>query len=278
MKTLYVTDLDGTLLNSQKCVSEYSIQVINELVEKGMLFTYATARSLSSASIVTKGLQLHTPIVAYNGAHIFNPQTGERIASEGFTTDEVQQAKEVFINYDISPMVYSLLNDKETVSWVYGTETEGIQRYLNSRKNDKRMRGLEKEENLYEGDVFYFTCIGKKEMFDEAYEVFSKDERYTCTLQPEPYQPDEYWLEIMPRKATKANAILKLKEILECEKIVSFGDAMNDIPMFQISDECYAMENSVDSLKQIATDIIGSNEADGVAIWLSKNVNKDIKK
>lgn len=273
MKTLYVTDLDGTLLSSQKIVSEYSIQVIKELVEKGMLFTYATARSLSSASIVTKGLHLKTPIVAYNGAHIFNPETSERIASESFKKSEVEYVENILKEHRISPMVYSFVNNKETVSWVYGTETEGIQRYLDSRKNDGRMRSLETDEKLYEGDVFYFTCIGEKTLFEEAYKELQKEDRYMCTLQAEPYNKDEYWLEIMPRKATKANAILKLKEILGCDKVVSFGDAINDIPMFCISDECYAMENAVEELKKIATDVIGSNEKDGVAVWLKEHVN-----
>ena len=54
--------------------------------------------------------------------------------------------------------------------------------------------------------------------------------------------------------------------------MVSFGDAINDIPMFQISDECYAMENAVDELKEIATGVIGSNNADGVVKWLMANV------
>jgi len=43
MKTLYVTDLDGTLLNTKSRISPYSLEVINDFVEKGMLFTYATA-------------------------------------------------------------------------------------------------------------------------------------------------------------------------------------------------------------------------------------------
>lgn len=53
-KTLYVTDLDGTLLNRQDRISPFSIETINKLVEEGMLFTYATARSLVSASVVTE--------------------------------------------------------------------------------------------------------------------------------------------------------------------------------------------------------------------------------
>ncbi len=48
-KTLYVTDLDGTLLNKNDRINPKSIEIINSLVEKGMAFTYATARSLVSA-------------------------------------------------------------------------------------------------------------------------------------------------------------------------------------------------------------------------------------
>ena len=271
MKTLYVSDLDGTLLSSQKVLSEYTIRTINQLVEEGMLFTYATARSLSSASKITTGLSLKTPIVAYNGAHIFHPQTGERMASEGFEKEAVQHAKTIFEKYQLVPMVYSFIKEKETVSWVKGTETKGILKYIQDRKNDKRMRGLGTCESLYEGEVFYFTCIGTKERFVEAYQEFQADERYTCTLQAEPYDKTEYWLEVMPKKATKANAILKLKEILGCDRIISFGDAINDLPMFHISDECYAMENAVDAVKEAATAVIESNDADGVARWLVKH-------
>jgi Predicted hydrolases of the HAD superfamily len=57
-----------------------------------------------------------------------------------------------------------------------------------------------------------------------------------------------------------------------CSKIISFGDSINDIPMFEISDECYAVENAVDEIKAVATGIIDSNEDDGVAKWLLENV------
>ncbi|MCI8560178.1 MAG: HAD hydrolase family protein [Dorea sp.] len=76
-------------------------------------------------------------------------------------------------------------------------------------------------------------------------------------------------------KATKANAILKLKELWNCDKIVSFGDAVNDIPMFQIFDECYAVENAIGELKDMADGIIGNNDQDGVAVWLKENVKFD---
>lgn len=46
-RTLYVTDLDGTLLNKRDRINQASIDIINELVKKGMLFTYATAVPLA---------------------------------------------------------------------------------------------------------------------------------------------------------------------------------------------------------------------------------------
>lgn len=59
----------------------------------------------------------------------------------------------------------------------------------------------------------------------------------------------------MPPSVNKASAVLKLKELLGCGRIVSFGDGINDIPMFKISDERYAVKNAAAELKAIATDI-----------------------
>ena len=270
MKTLYVTDLDGTLLNSSDFINPYSIEVINSLVEKGMLFTYATARSLVSASVVAAGLSARIPIIAYNGVFILNPATGEIIASEGFQREETEEVIRVLKGSDICHLVYSYIDKEEKVSWVTGRENSWLQKYKNRRQADRRFRPLPDDTHLYDGNVFYFTCAGEREELLPVYEIFSKDERYTCTLQQELYRP-EYLCEIMPRKATKANAVLKLKEMWGCDRVVSFGDAVNDLPMFRISDECYAVENAVEELKAEATGVIGGNDADGVARWLKEH-------
>lgn len=148
-----------------------------------------------------------------------------------------------------------------------GRENGGIRRYLSLRKGDKRFRPLTDADKLYEGDIFYFTLIGEREELGSIYDRFKDHPSYHCILQQELYRK-EYWCEIMPKRATKANAVLQLKELLGCDKITSFGDALNDIPMFEISDACYAVENAAAELKEKATGIIGSNEKDGVAQWL----------
>lgn len=271
-KTLYVTDLDGTLLNTKDTINPKSIQIINKLVAKGMLFTYATARSLVSATVVTEGLTTDIPVIAYNGALIIHPRTGEVLSSLSFTKEESEFVRKNLEHHNISPLVYSYIEQIEKVSWNTTKENEGIKRYLSKRKGDKRRRPLANEDGLYDGDAFYYSCIGEKEELIPIYNIFSKDDRFRCTLQQEIYQ-SEYWCEIMPKKASKAEAIKTLKGLWKCDRVVSFGDAINDIPMFEISDECYAVENAVPELKELATGVVESNDNDGVAKWLLENVN-----
>ena len=266
-RTLFVSDLDGTLLNKHDRINPESIKIINDLVSKGMLFTYATARSLSSASVVTQGLSTDIPVIVYNGAFILHPATGEILSREGFLEEETEEIIEVMDKFHISPLVYSFVEDVEKVSWIVSKENEGIRRYLNLRKGDRRLRPISSRKELYQGDMFYFTCIGEKDELQPVYDILAQDGRFRCTIQQELYRP-EYWCEIMPARATKAEAIRKLKEIRRCDRVISFGDAINDIPMFEISDECYAVENAVDELKKIADKVIESNEDDGVAKWL----------
>lgn len=269
-RTLYVSDLDGTLLNRQDRINPKSIRIINDLVERGMTFTYATARSLSSASIVTQGLSAAIPVIVYNGAFILQPSTGEILSKESFQEEEMELVEEVLDRFDICPLVYSFVEGAEKVSWITSRENEGIQRYIDSRKGDKRLRPVSAKEELYRGDMFYFTCIGEMDELRPVYDRFAEDTRFRCTFQQELYRP-EYWCEIMPAKATKAEAIRKLKKMQGCDRVVSFGDAINDLPMFEISDECYAVENAVDELKAAADGVIAGNEDDGVAEWLWHN-------
>ena len=89
-KTLYVTDLDGTLLGNDAKLSEYSMSILNDLIKKGMLFSYATARSILTAAKVTAGLQVKCPLIVYNGAFIMDGSTCEILNSNFFTGSELQ--------------------------------------------------------------------------------------------------------------------------------------------------------------------------------------------
>lgn len=87
MKTLYVSDLDGTLLRKNETLSSYTIKIINALTSSGMLFSYATARSLNTAKKVTEGLNTHFPLIIYNGAFVKDNITEEILIANYFEED-----------------------------------------------------------------------------------------------------------------------------------------------------------------------------------------------
>ena len=159
----------------------------------------------------------------------------------------------------------------EKVSWVAGNENEGTAYYFSRRKGDRRHNPLCNDEYLYSGDIFYFTLIGDENEIRPIYEEFSKHKNhFRCLFHRELYR-DEFWLEIMHRDANKATALKKLKKYLGCKRVVCFGDAINDLELFEESDKCIAVENAVDEIKKKADEIIGSNNDDGVAKWLEEN-------
>ena len=86
------------------------------------------------------------------------------------------------------------------------------------------------------------------------------------------YSDDFWYLEIFSETASKYNAIQFLRQKYGFEKLVCFGDNLNDLPMFDGCDEGYAVANAKPELKERATAVIGSNTEDGVARFLDKNV------
>ena len=267
MSKLYVSDLDGTLLRSDQVTSDYTNQVINTLVDKGMLFSYATARSLITAKKVTMGIQAKIPLIVYNGAFVIDNVT-EEILIANYFDDTVFTLLDDLFNNNIYPIVYSYIKGSEKFSFVPELCTKGMNKFIESRNGDVRTNAVSSLAELKLGNVFYITCIDDSEKLKPLYNKYK--DTYHCVFQTDIYTKDK-WLEIMPIEASKSNAIKQLQTMLGCEKLIAFGDGINDMDMFQIADESYAVANAHEELKKHATAVISSNDEDGVAKWLEEN-------
>lgn len=265
-KTLYVSDLDGTLLRSDETISERTSGTINKLTGQGLLFSYATARSIHTAKKVTQGLDAKIPLIVYNGAFIVDNRTGEILTADHFDENVYVLFKELFAA-GIYPIVYAFIDGVERFSYIEGKSSKEILDFAATR-NDSRKNPVLNEADLIEGDCFYITCIGKPEKLFPFYEKYK--DQYHCVYQKDIYSKEQ-WLEIMPQTTTKANAIRKLKSLLNCDRVVVFGDGINDLEMFGLADESYAVANASEELKAVATGVIGANDDDGVAEWLEEN-------
>lgn len=270
LTTLYVSDLDGTLLNDQQKTSPYTNHIIEHYVADGMLFSYATARSYYSAKPATEGLNAKIPLILYNGTFIIDNATHEIILSHFFSEREVEELSSYFKQHHFFPIVYALRNNQEKFSYYTSLATAEELNFAATR-HDERKNPLRECEKLYEGEVFYISCIGNKQVLEPFYHHFKN--RFQCLFAQDIYTQD-WWLEILPQNVSKANAVLQLKELLKCDKIVAFGDGINDLSMFEVADECYAVANACQELKEIATGVIGHHNDDAVARWIEENVRR----
>ena len=271
MKTLYLSDLDGTLLRNDETVSEYTKSILSKLCKKEICFSFATARSRVTTLKVTSDIPTFLPVIVYNGAFIMDREKGEILHSNFFEENTAELFEDIR-KAEVFPVVYSFTEGIEKLSFVKGKSSQGQKLYLDSRKGDKRINPVNTFDDLLKGNKFYITCIDEEEKLLPLYEKHK--ESFRCLYQKD-YYSDYYWLEIMHKDTSKATAALKLKDILGCEELVVFGDEINDTDIFKIADKGIAVANANEELTPFASEFTDSNENDGVAKWLEKNLLND---
>ena len=268
-KTLYLTDLDGTLLRGDQRLSRFACESLDALTKKGMIFSYATARSIVTARQVTGGLIMKQPVIVYNGSFILDSAGGEVLLSSSFSDLDSRYILDLLLTRGVCPIVYTMTDGVENFVFCAAKQSRGVRDFLATREGDPRAICVESIDKLYREGVFHFTCIDEYEKLLPLYEALRL--AFTCFFHRDIYS-GEFWLELHPSGASKASAALALKSLLGCNRLICFGDASNDIPMFEIADECYAVANACDELKAIATGVIASNEDDGVAKFLLERI------
>lgn len=271
MKTLFISDLDGTLLTSEQKLSPLTEAVLNEVLDAGICFSFATARSAITARKVTAGIRVNFPMVVYNGAFIMESESRRILLSNFFDESDARAILIQLLAADVFPIVYSCSDGCEAFRYHTQKSSSGVLDFVGSRGEDPRKTPVASVEALFTPDTFYFTCIDRAEKLEPLYR--SLMEHYRCLFYKDIYS-GEQWLEIMPKYVGKAQAAKQLARYLGCGRIVAFGDAENDMDLFQAADECYAVANAVPELKTIATGVIGSNNDDGVARWLMENYRR----
>lgn len=271
MPVLYLSDLDGTLLQPDQHTSAFTNDTINALVRQGMLFSYATARSWHTAKLAAAGIDAQIPLIVYNGAFIIDNKTQELLLTNFFSKEDAERILQDLLAAGVSPIVYCFEEQRERFMYRPDKVNEPTMDFLRTRMGDFRDTPVASDTELMRGETFYFTSIDEPERLAPLYERYR--DVFHCVFHRDIYSGAQ-WLEIMPKTASKAHAARQLAKLLGCGRIVAFGDAENDIPLFEAADECYAVANAADVLKERATGVIGSNAEDGVARWLMEHWDK----
>ncbi|MCQ6562920.1 HAD-IIB family hydrolase [Paenibacillus mendelii] len=271
MSVLYISDLDGTLLNDEQLVSPESVEILNDLIDRGMLFTVATARSIESASWLLRDLSLRLPVAYMNGVFIHDPLTRRNIRSNFLPDPFTMEVLAAYMHNDLQPLLYTL--DDNGVPHVYykGIRNASEENYITSRTllGDSRFQLVTGFDNHREESVLTVNAIDTLERLLPVYEAFRYRSEAICHFGPDIYTPGYYWLEIANSQANKRDACIFLKQYADASKLVCFGDNLNDLPMFEAADEKYAVSNAHEQVIQAASGTILANAEHGVAHYLA---------
>lgn len=276
-KTLYVTDLDGTLLNPSGEVSENSLKILKEKIERGALFSIATARNLQAAKKLINKIPLNIPIILNNGIAFYDFNKEQYLKINEFPVPQLSRLIEIFEQYKCYGFMYALKDGD--IHFIYKTlEHPSDQEYFDERHLLYKGRCHQYDDFtqvLNDGyTILYFVLYGTFDRIQKIEKCVLNVSELNCVLNKNVYK-ENYFLDIFSNKASKGIAIKELKQMVGADEVVAFGDNFNDIEMLKSADRSYVPENGIPEAKAVATNIVDSYSQDGIAKFIKKDVERN---
>lgn len=277
MKTLYISDLDGTLLNEKAEISDFARENINMLSEKGLYFSCATARTQATVKKILSGVDINCPVILMNGVAMYDLKNDRVIDEETkYYNEESEKAiLQAIEKYLHTGFIYTIENG-ELGCYYENAKTENQKKFIEDRVKNygKKFTKVDNFSKCLGRGIIYYSIEEKKEILDPAHDFLMKEKPLHVEYYRDTYDTDCYFMEVSSASASKKNSILALKKMYGFDKVVSFGDNLNDLAMAEASDEFYAVENAKDEVKKTADKIIGSNTENGVVKFLLEKFNQ----
>lgn len=263
MPYIIFTDLDETLLKSDKTISKFTLNFFKDFTSKGNKLVLSSGRSLKSVMKVKDDLNLHMPNVylcASNGAIAYDCANDKVLFESRMKMEHVKAVWELAKSKNIYVQTYT---DTELVFKEHSPENELYLKYcpLPVKLSDKPWEDIDKPPCK----VLAISLDNKQKLIDFAKEVID------TFPELDSFFSSEYYLEVIDRKAGKGNGLIKICESLDIpiENSFAFGDEENDITMLKAAGHGIAMKNSNPKLFKICDEITKyDNNSDGLARYM----------
>lgn len=274
--TLYVSDLDGTLLDRNGKLSDRTRLGLSDLLNQGLLFTVASARHVSSIRSLLGDLPLRLPVISGNGAYMGAMTSESHELVRSITPDLAQTIFALIREHDLMPF-FSTHGPVGDQLFYHSTHNHGQQCFVEERlrNGDPRLRKSAQLQDELSDPVVTFVIIERELplLALQAAIVSLCGDAVETHLADDLYMPGWPWLTIHDKRATKDQAIQTLVERygLHEREIVVFGDHVNDVSMLRAAHRGIAMENAIAAVKQEAHTVIGSHHVDSVLDFIEKD-------
>jgi len=273
LKTLYISDLDGTLLHSDALPSEHTVETVNFLVEKGYNITFATARSISSAAEILPDFRLKLPVVMMNGVCLTDINSKKQLNVFSMSREVARKAIEIFERHGRPPMHFTI-DEKGEICVDYKLIKSEYEREFMEVRRSRYNHFVQCREYDTSSGAVYLSAIDRKETVEAIVEELKLLDGIGFTYYLDTYSDGQYFIEVYSSLAGKQNAINLMKERYGFDRVVAFGDNGNDVEMLQNADIGIAVGNAQQSAKLVADLVIDTNENDGVAKYLMELYHK----
>lgn len=254
---LVVTDIDGTLVDDNKEISEATLFYIDNFRREGGFFTIATGRGEKAAGPFIEKLHLDIPAIIFNGGELYHPKTGPLYVH--------------YLDKNIFDMVIDSLRDTDIGIVTYHRDRIFISDYRKSHDLYMAQEKVEVEripdikEVKEANKILLVGDVGKAKRLIEDLERKSG-------VKINHIQTEDFYLEVLPDNVSKGEGLKELCSYLgvPIERTIAIGDHMNDIDMIMTAGCGIAMENAIYEVKRVAKFVTKRNTEDGVAHVLKR--------
>lgn len=268
--TLYITDLDGTLLMPDARVSAETRALLLPLLEAGLPLSCATARTSYSVMQILDGLPMKLPLILQNGSVLHDPQTDRIVYGAEIAHQAFMELTELIASFGFNGFVFCVPEDTLVCCYTK-LSTAHMRTYYEARKGQfgKPFLQMDSMKDIAGMHPVFLSLHAEKAVLDPFYNAVRQISGISVSYYQDVYEPEIWYIEMSAPDASKYHGILRLKEMTGAKRVVGFGDNLNDLPLFAACDLKIAVGNAADALKAQADLIIGCNTDNAVAKYLA---------
>ncbi len=278
--TLYVSDLDGTLLDPSSRVSAESAKILNSLISRGAMITVATARTPATVQPLLDHVDPATtpsgrdiPAIVMTGAAYWNRRLERYDYVRMMSPFDTETIIKEFAAAGINPFNYCLgRHEMLNVYHTAGLTTREDAFYQERRHLALKRFHLGQKPKDYEATVLFFA-IGNPAKMERLCEAIRSKTDCSAAWYRDIFNPEVALMDVYAPGCSKASAVKDIATELGADRIVVFGDNLNDLPMMKAADLAVAVENALPAVKEQADIVIGPNTEPSVASFILSDFN-----
>lgn len=268
--TLFVSDLDGTLLNDRSTVDPPAAAVLRSMCASGLLFTAASGRipHMIRSALAGTGIELTAPAVCQNGAALWDMRSDRPVRTYEIN-DGLPELMDVIYSFPYSLRLHTVGRgldvgvradcppDRYCEAFLGAMKALGVTVYPFSKGFIPK--------RLVSGSYF-----GPTDELRPVYRELAKLPSIRAVLYPSTHMPECSFLEFNSESGGKGRAARDAAELVGADELVAFGDNYNDLPLFDAADRCFAPANAEPAVRRRADKVLADNNSGAVVYEIER--------